>query len=114
MGYTSPAMATALEMVEEATGSSKFIVLAAALDQMAEQVRSVSVSKSVDDEIAILYVEDLASTHGVGFEAMRRQLCGVLGRDAVHRLGKRWVIRKRRFLEYLTIQECRSTLGVDG
>lgn len=102
-------MATTLEMVESATGLSKFTVLAAAIDQLAEQIRSVSASRSVDDDIAILDVEDLASMNRVGSETMRKQLCQVLGNDAVHRLGKRWVIRKRKFQEYLSIQEHRST-----
>jgi len=101
-------------MVEKATGISKFIVLAAALDLQAEQIRNASVLRSVDDEIAVQDVEELASTNGVGIETMRRQLCGVLGRDAVHRLGKRWVIRKLKYLDYLLIQERRSILGVDG
>ncbi len=107
-------MASTLEMVEKANGTNKFIVLAAVIDQMAEQMLNVSVLRSVDDEIALLCVEEIASANGVGFETMRRQLCGVLGRDAVYRLGKRWVIRKRKFLEYLTMQERRSVLGVDG
>ena len=107
-------MATMLEMVEKATGSSKFTVLAAAIDQMLEQMLSVSVSKSMDDEIAVLCVEELASTNRVKSKTMRGNLCKVLGDDAVFRLGKRWVIRKRKFLEYLSALENRSILEIDG
>lgn len=100
-------------MVEEATGTGKFAVLAAAIDQLAEQLLCVSARIGVDDEIATLDVEELASTNGVSFETMRKQLCEVLGRTAVHRLGKRWVLRKRKFLEYLSVRENWSNLNSD-
>jgi len=98
-------MASILEMVDRATGRDKFTVLAIAIDQLAEQIRCVSESKSVDDEIATLDVEALASDYGVSFETMRKQLRNALGPQAVIRIGKRWVIRKRKFANYLSERE---------
>ena len=90
-----------LDTIEKATGRDKFVVIAAQLDH----VTDLAESKSIDDCIAVLDVEVLARDHGVTFETMRNQLRIKLGSNAVFRLGKRWVIRKVKFLQYLQCLE---------
>ena len=90
-----------LDTIERATGRDKFTVIAAQLDHITE----LAESRSIDDRIATLDVEILAEDHDVTFETMRSQLRIRLGRNAVFRLGKKWVIRKIKFLQYLQCLE---------
>lgn len=91
-------MAT-IDLVEATLGMDKFIVLARAIDKVAEQMRMVSAS--IDDAVETLFVEDLASRFGVTTETMRKQICARMGATVVFRVGKRWVIRKQKYLDYL-------------
>ena len=93
----------AIHLVDSAEGRDKFTVLAKEIDRVAEQVHMVTVS--LNDEVETLCVRNLASRHGVTFETMRKQICALMGNGAVFRIGKCWVIRKRKFLDYLLERE---------
>jgi len=93
----------AIDLVGSAVGFDKFDVLAKEIDKVAEQMQRVSAS--LDEEVETLCVRELASKYGVSFETMRRQICAQMGDRAVFRVGKSWVIRKRRFLDYLLEKE---------
>ena len=90
-------------MVDSAVGLDKFTVLAKEIDRVAEQIHMVTVS--LDVEVETLCVRDLASRYGVTFETMRKQICDQMGDGSVFRVGKMWVIRKRKFLDYLLEKE---------
>lgn len=99
-------MATTLQQVESATGTDKFLVLACAIDRLEEgRVLDARSSVNLDEEIATLDMKDLSSKYKVSPETMRTKICNVLGANAVIRPGKTWVIRKRKFLEYLCASE---------
>lgn len=95
-------MAT-IHLVDSAVGLDKFVILAKEIDRVAEQVHMVTVS--LDDEVETLCVREIASRHGVTFETMRKQICALMGNGTVFRIGKCWVIRKRKFLDYLLKRE---------
>ena len=90
-----------LSTIERATGKDKFTVIGAQFDVLME----LAESRSIDEKIATLDVEELAKSHDVAFDTMRNQLRSVLGRNAVFRLGKRWLVRKAKFLEFLQTLE---------
>lgn len=95
-------MAT-VDLVDAAVGLDKFAVLAGAIDKVAEKVRMVSIS--MNDEVETLCVKELANQYGATFETMRKDIRALMGDGAVFRIGKTWVIRKRRFLDYLLEKE---------
>lgn len=108
-------MPTTIEMVEGATGTAKLLVLAASIDQvrqdqaaMSEKMHELASARSAssyDTEIETLEVSELAEQYGTTIGTMRKQVCGVVGRDAVIRIGKKWVIRKSVFLDFLRTLE---------
>jgi len=102
-------MATILQQVEQATGRDKLVVLASVADQLLESQRSREKETSIDDQLETLDVSSLAAQYEVSLETLRRQIIEKVGTKAVFKLGKKWVIRKRKFLEYL--QVCESDPG---
>lgn len=102
-------MPSTLKLVEEAVGLQKFEVLATAIDQLSRLRQSEGANEgTLDDQIAVLDLEELATQFAVTGETLRKNLCAALGKGAVFRVGKKWVIRKQRFLEYLRRQEMGS------
>ena len=99
-------MFTTLQLVDEAVGLQKFEVLATAIDRLSQHRQSEGVNEgTLDDQIAVLDIEELAGQFAVTGDTLRKNLCAALGKGAVFRVGKKWVIRKQRFLEYLRRQE---------
>ncbi|MFT5467878.1 MAG: hypothetical protein ACI8UO_002985 [Verrucomicrobiales bacterium] len=98
-------MSTTLEQLNSALGTEKFTVLATVIDQLRCFQAEIASGVDLDDRIETLDVADLAEEHGVSFETMRKELRSVAGKNAVFRLGKKWVIRKQRFLDYLQTKE---------
>ena len=95
-------MATTLQQVQQALGTDKFTVLAVAVDQALE-ARSREVS--LDEQIETLDVQKLAETYATSLETLRKQIVEAVGPGAVFKLGKRWVIRKQTFLNFLQSRE---------
>lgn len=95
-------MATVLQQVQAAVGSDKLTVLAAAVDQALQATQH---SATLDDQIETLDVHELAEKFGTTFETFRRQITEVMGAGAVLKLGKKWVIRKQTYLEFLQVRE---------
>lgn len=94
-----------LALLEKAVGTEKLTLLASAIDQIRiNQFESAS-GLTLDDKIETLEVDALAQENGVTLNTMRANICGVLGEGAVFRLGKRWVIRKQRYLDFLRAKE---------
>ncbi len=98
-------MPTTLEQLRSAVGSERLILLAASIDNLIEErcVRAQGVP--IDEQIETLDVKQLAQDYDVGFETFRKQICRVVGEGAVFKLGSKWVIRKRKFLEFLKVKE---------
>lgn len=111
-------MPTTIEMVEGATGSAKLQILAAFIDQvrqdqaaMSERMGELALScgaGSYDVEIETLELSELADRYGATVGTMRKQICSVVGKDAVIKVGKKWVIRKTLFLDFLKTLEGQS------
>ena len=102
-------MQSMIQLVEQASGRDKFMVLATAIERLASGQESLKSGRSIDEQIATVDVESLATDYGVSFATMRSNLRAVIGESAVFRLGKRWVIRKERFLDYLQAVESEPT-----
>ncbi len=98
-------MPTTLEQLRCAVGSEKFLVLATSIDNLIEERCVRAEGLPIDEEIETLDVKRLAQDYDVGFETFRRQICRVVGDGAVFKLGSKWVIRKRKFLEFLKVKE---------
>jgi hypothetical protein len=95
-------MATTLQQVQAALGTDKFTVLAVAVDQALE---ARTREASMDEQIETLDVQDLAGNYGTTFETLRKQISDSVGAGAVFKLGKKWVIRKQTFLQFLQARE---------
>ena len=95
-------MATTLQQVQQALGTDKFTVLAVAVDQALE-ARNREVS--LDEQIETLDVQELAGNYGTSLETLRKQISDAVGPGAVFKLGKKWVIRKQTFLQFLQARE---------
>ena len=98
----SSSMATTLQQVQAALGTDKFTVLAVAVDQALE---ARTREASMDEQIETLDVQDLAGNYGTTFETLRKQISDSVGAGAVFKLGKKWVIRKQTFLQFLQARE---------
>jgi len=90
-----------LNQVNLALGNDKTIVLAVAIDQLRDLVNESAVSRTLDDQIETLDLAELADKHGITTKALREKIGAKVGPSAVIRLGKRLVIRKTRYLEFL-------------
>ena len=98
-------MTSTLRSVSEAVGTEKFSVLAAAVDRVIDDQGALREGLRVDDEIETLDMATLALEFGVTLPTLRKQIQCELGMTAAFKLGKKWVIRKRTFLEYLRRKE---------
>ena len=99
-------MLTTQQQVEQAVGRDKFVVLATAVDQLLQKTSaSLEDHHGIDDQIDTLCMDELAAQYEVSVATLRRQITRTLGKGAVLKLGKKLVIRKRRFLEYLQAVE---------
>jgi|GEM_PF-1857178 len=98
-------MKTALRQVQEAVGTDKFLVLASMLDSMRADHLELRSQIRVDDETETLDLDALAERYGVSMKTLREQLERELGVGVVMKIGKIWVIRKRKFLEFLQSKE---------
>ncbi len=103
-------MKSTLRLIQEAVGTEKFIVLAAAVDGVKADQESIRRDVKIDDEIETLDLATLASDYGVNEKTLRDQIEKELGLGVVMKIGKKWVIRKRRFLDYMIQKENRATL----
>ena len=82
------------------------------VDHLSEELRCLQEKTSLDDQIETLDVCELAEQYNVSFETLRKQITGVMGDSAVFKVGKKWVIRKRKFLDYLQIKESGEDTGI--
>lgn len=105
-------MKSTLRLIQEAVGTEKFIVLATAVDGLKADQESIRRDVKIDDEIETLDLATLASDYGVNEKTLRDQIEKELGLGVVMKIGKKWVIRKRRFLDYMVQKENRATLGL--
>lgn len=96
---------TTLRLVQEAAGTDKFVVLATVLDSMKDEYEEWRTEIRVTDETETLDLKVIAECYEVTERTMREQLSRVLGRGCVIKVGKKWVIRKRKFLEFLLLKE---------
>lgn len=94
------AMST-LKQVHEALGQDKLTVLAVAIDQLRAHLYEREHEADIDEQIETVDVALLAEQNGVSPKVMRERICSKLGQPVVIRLGRRFVIRKTRFLEFL-------------
>ena len=78
------------------------MVLAAAVDQVQQAIQQ---NATLDDQIETLDVHELAEKFEITFESFRKQITEVVGPSAVFKHGKKWVIRKQTYLEYLQMRE---------
>jgi len=94
-----------IHLVQQAVGTDKFLVLAAAIDLAKNDFEILRNRVSIDEEIEILELSQLAEQYGTGEKTLREQIERQLSPGVVIKVGKKWVIRKRRFLDYLESKE---------
>lgn len=90
---------TTIERTEKVQPMDRFQILAGDIDQLRNRVDQLSGDQSVDDLLEVLEVESLGEQFGVSLEAMKRRLNRAGGR--VFKMGKKYVIRKVKFLEVM-------------
>jgi hypothetical protein len=95
------AMATTTELIKLALGTEKFSVLANAIDLLDGRFASILSSQPIDAQIETIDFDQLAAQNGISPITLRKKINSSLGRDAVVRPGKKLVIRKTAWLEYL-------------
>jgi 2-succinyl-5-enolpyruvyl-6-hydroxy-3-cyclohexene-1-carboxylate synthase len=91
----------------------KFVVMAAAIDLAKNDLEILRNRISLDDEIETLELSQLAEQYGTGEKTLHEQIERQLSPGVVINFGKKWVIRKRRFLDYLESKEVTAILGQD-
>lgn len=96
---------TTLSLIHAAVGSEKFTVLAAIIDALKAEQEILRRKINIDEEIETLEIGALAARFGLSERALRAQIDRALGAGHTVKVGKKWVIRKRRFLEFLTRNE---------
>lgn len=104
-------MPTTLEQLRSAVGSEKLLVLATSIDSLIEDRAARAEGIPIDEEIETMDVKRLAKDYDVGFETFRKQISRVVGEGSVFKLGSKWVIRKRKFLEFLKAKEAEMSDG---
>ncbi|MEN8871737.1 MAG: hypothetical protein ABF380_12915 [Akkermansiaceae bacterium] len=75
----------------------RFQILAGDIDQLRNCIEQLSGEQSVDDLLEVLEVETLGEQFGVSLNAMKRRLNNLGGQ--VFKMGRKYVIRKIKFLE---------------
>ncbi len=98
-------MDSTLKLLQQATGTEKFTVLATMIDMLMAMQTEMRGGFTLEEQAKTLDVEELASQYGVAPATMKAKLIEVLGDGAVCKVGKRLVIRQVRFLEYLRLLE---------
>lgn len=96
---------TTVEQIELATGSDKLRLIGAEIDRVKGEISRLSGLQSTDDQAETIEVEELASKYDVREETLRKNINVRLGKSAVIRVGKKWVLRKTLWLEYLKTLE---------
>ena len=96
---------TTQERTEKLSPLEKFSVLAGDIDQVRQRLESIQTQQSVDDLLETLEVADLGQKFGVSMDTMKKRL--ILAGGAVFKIGRKYVIRKIRFLEVLEHLESR-------
>lgn len=96
-------MMTTLERTEKVQPMDRFQILAVDIDQLRNRLELLSGDQSIDDLLEVLEVESLGKQFGVSTEAMKRKI----GRSGgqVFKMGKKYVIRKVKFLEVMELLE---------
>jgi hypothetical protein len=94
-----------LRLVKEAVGLDKLTVMAGAVDSLKDDFENFRREVRIDDEIETLNLSDLAEQYAVGERTLRDQIERRLGKGCVIKVGRKWVIRKRRFLDFLNFEE---------
>ena len=94
---------TTVEKTERLTPLEKFAVLAGDIDQVRLRIESIQAQQSVDDLLETLDISELGEKFGVSMETMKKRLIQAGG--TVFKMGKKYVIRKVRFLEVLETLE---------
>jgi hypothetical protein len=94
-----------LHIIQEAVGMEKFAVMATMIDLVRNDLDNLRNRISIDEEMETLDLGQLAKQYGTGERALREQIEKQLCAGAVIKVGKKWVIRKRRFLDYLVSKE---------
>ncbi len=90
-----------MHLIQQAVGMDKFVVMAAAIDLAKNDLEILRNRVSIDEEIETLELSQLAEQYGTGERTLREQIERQLSPGAVIKVGEKWVIRKRRFLDYL-------------
>lgn len=94
-----------LHIIKEAVGMDKITVMAAMIDLARNDLENLRNRISIDEEIETLELGQLAEQYGTGEKTLREQIERQLSPGVVIKVGKKWVIRKRRFLDYLESKE---------
>jgi hypothetical protein len=94
-----------LHIIKEAEGIDKFTVMAAMIDLARNDLENLRNRILIEEEIETHELSQLAKQYGSGERALREQVERQLCIGAVIKIGKKWVIRKRRFLDFLESKE---------
>ena len=94
---------TTVEKTERLSPLEKFGVLAGEIDQIRQLINNFQSEQCVDDLLETLEMAELGEKFGVTPETMRKKLIEAGG--GVFKLGKKYVIRKVRFLSVLEFLE---------
>ena len=94
---------TTLQRTESIPPLHKFTVLAGDIDQLRQRVEQITAEQSIDDLLDIVEVDALSERFGVTIETMKKRLDAAGGQ--VFRMGRKFVIRKVRYLEVLELLE---------
>ena len=94
---------TTVEKTERLSPLEKFGVLAGEIDQIRQLINNFQSEQCVDDLLETLEMAELGEKFGVTQETMRKKLIEAGG--GVFKLGKKYVIRKVRFLSVLEFLE---------
>ncbi|MCB1089103.1 MAG: hypothetical protein KDM63_18855, partial [Verrucomicrobiae bacterium] len=99
-------------------GTDKLLVLAASIDlvrheqaamsERMHELASRSGSGTCELEIETLDLSDLAKQYDTSVGTLRKQIAAATGSDAAIKVGKKWVIRKTVFLDFLKTLEGRT------
>ena len=94
---------TTVERTEKVQPMDRFQILALDIDQLRNRLDLVSGDQSIDELLEVLEVESLGEQFGVSSEAMKRRPSRAGGQ--AFKLGKKYVIRKVKFLEVMEALE---------
>lgn len=84
---------------------AKLDVVATMIDLVRNDLDNLRNRISIDEEMETLELSQLAEQYGTGERALHEQIEKQLCAGAVIKVGRKWVIRKRRFLDFLESKE---------